>query len=42
VGVDDLIVITTADAVLVTKRGQAAKLKTLISELKVKNRREAE
>jgi mannose-1-phosphate guanylyltransferase / mannose-6-phosphate isomerase len=42
VGVDDLIVITTADAVLVTKRGQAAKLKTLISELKDKNRREAE
>jgi mannose-1-phosphate guanylyltransferase / mannose-6-phosphate isomerase len=42
VGVDDLIVVTTADAVLVTKRGQAAKLKTLISELKVKNRREAD
>jgi mannose-1-phosphate guanylyltransferase / mannose-6-phosphate isomerase len=37
VGVDDLIVVTVDDAVLVTKRGKAEMLKTLIGTLKTRN-----
>lgn len=37
VGVDDLIVVTVDDAVLVTKRGKADMLKTLIGSLKSRN-----
>jgi mannose-1-phosphate guanylyltransferase / mannose-6-phosphate isomerase len=37
VGVDDLIVVTVDDAVLVTKRGKAEMLKTLIGTLKAQN-----
>jgi mannose-1-phosphate guanylyltransferase / mannose-6-phosphate isomerase len=37
VGVDDLIVVTVGDAVLVTKRGKAEMLKTLIATLKTQN-----
>ena len=37
VGVDDLFVVTVDDAVLVTKRGKAEMLKTLIASLKSRN-----
>lgn len=37
VGVDDLIVVTVDDAVLVTKRGKAEMLKSLIATLKTRN-----
>jgi mannose-1-phosphate guanylyltransferase/mannose-6-phosphate isomerase len=37
VGVDDLIVVTVDDAVLVTKRGKAEMLKALIATLKTRN-----
>jgi mannose-1-phosphate guanylyltransferase / mannose-6-phosphate isomerase len=37
VGVDDLIVVTVDDAVLVTKRGKAEMLKTLVATLKTRN-----
>ncbi len=42
VGVDDLIVITVDDAVLVTKRGKADMLKTLIEDLKLRQSKPAE
>lgn len=42
VGVDDLIVVTVDDAVLVTKRGKAEMLKTLIATLKTRNPKLAE
>ena len=42
VGVDDLLVVTVDDAVLVTKRGQAEKLKEFISDIKSRNKGLAE
>src|SRR5215470_9535461 len=41
VGLDDVIVVTTADAVLVASRAQAEQVKALVEELKVQNRRAA-
>jgi mannose-1-phosphate guanylyltransferase/mannose-6-phosphate isomerase len=41
VGVDDLVVVTTADAVLVTSRAKAESVKALVEQLKAQNRREA-
>jgi mannose-1-phosphate guanylyltransferase/mannose-6-phosphate isomerase len=40
VGLDDVIVVTTLDAVLVASRDEAADVKTLVKQLKTKNRRE--
>ena len=40
--VEDLIVVTTHDAVLVARRGQSEKLKVLVSELKARNYSEAD
>lgn len=42
VGVDDVIVVTTQDAVLVLHRDHADKVKQLVDRLKRENRREAE
>ena len=42
VGVEDLIVVTTEDAVMVTKRGHPDKLKQLVNELKARKILEAE
>ncbi len=41
VGVDDVIVVTTQDAVLVVSREQSHKVKQLVDQLKAQNRREA-
>jgi mannose-1-phosphate guanylyltransferase/mannose-6-phosphate isomerase len=41
VGLDDVVVITTADAVLVTSRDHAEQVKGLVEHLKAKNRQEA-
>ena len=41
VGVDDVIVVTTQDAVLVVSREQSHKVKQLVDQLKASNRREA-
>jgi mannose-1-phosphate guanylyltransferase / mannose-6-phosphate isomerase len=41
VGLDDVIVVTTADAVLVASRDKAEQVKALVEELKAQNRRAA-
>jgi mannose-1-phosphate guanylyltransferase/mannose-6-phosphate isomerase len=41
IGVDDLVVVTTGDAVLVTSRAKAENVKALVEQLKAQNRREA-
>ena len=41
IGVDDVVVISTVDAVLVTTRDKSENVKTLVEQLKVQNRREA-
>lgn len=41
VGLDDVIVVTTADAVLVAARDQSARVKTLVEKMKASGRREA-
>jgi mannose-1-phosphate guanylyltransferase/mannose-6-phosphate isomerase len=41
VGLDDVIVIATADAVLVASRAKAEQVKTLVEELRAQNRRAA-
>ena len=41
IGVDDLVVVTTADAVLITKRGISENVKNLVGELKARNFKEA-
>lgn len=42
IGVDDLVVVTTADAVLITKRGHSENVKNLVGELKARNFKEAD
>lgn len=42
VGVDDLIVVASSDAILVTKRGSSENVKTLVEHLKVYHFKEAE
>jgi mannose-1-phosphate guanylyltransferase/mannose-6-phosphate isomerase len=41
VGVDNLVVVTTPDAVLVTSRDKAEEIKDLVEELKAQNRQQA-
>jgi mannose-1-phosphate guanylyltransferase/mannose-6-phosphate isomerase len=41
VGLDDVVVVTTADAVLVTKRQNGEHVKALVEQLRKQNRREA-
>jgi mannose-1-phosphate guanylyltransferase / mannose-6-phosphate isomerase len=41
VGLDDVVVVTTADAVLVVARDQVEKVKTLVDHLKLQNQRSA-
>src|SRR5499426_243788 len=41
VGLDDVIVVSTADAVLVTSRAKAEEVKTLVEQLKTQNHRAA-
>jgi mannose-1-phosphate guanylyltransferase / mannose-6-phosphate isomerase len=41
IGIDDVVVISTMDAVLVTTRDKSEQVKTLVEQLKVQNRREA-
>jgi mannose-1-phosphate guanylyltransferase/mannose-6-phosphate isomerase len=41
VGVDNLVVVTTPDAVLVTSRGKAEQVKGLVEQLKAQNREQA-
>lgn len=41
VGVDDIVIVTTPDAVLVTSRDKAENVKELVERLKAKNRQEA-
>jgi mannose-1-phosphate guanylyltransferase/mannose-6-phosphate isomerase len=41
VGLHDVVVVTTADAVLVTSRDKSESVKELVEQLKTKNRREA-
>jgi mannose-1-phosphate guanylyltransferase/mannose-6-phosphate isomerase len=41
VGVDDIIVVATADAVLVAAKGEAEQVKELVERLKARNRNEA-
>ena len=41
IGIDDIVVVTTVDAVLVVARDKAEDVKTLVERLKVENRREA-
>src|SRR6476620_8763062 len=41
IGLDDVIVVTTADAVLVSARSQAERVKTLVEQLKSQNHRAA-
>ncbi len=40
IGLDDCIVVDTADAVLITKRGHSQKVKDIIGKLEKDNRRE--
>lgn len=40
VGLDDIVVVTTLDAVLVASRGKTGDVKTLVKQLRAKNRRE--
>ena len=42
IGVDDLVVVTTADAVLIAKRGHSENVKNLVGELKARNFKEAD
>lgn len=42
IGVDDLVVVATADAILVTKRGHSENVKNLVGELKARNFKEAD
>jgi len=42
VGVDNLVVVDTEDALLVTTREQSQQVKTVVEQLKAQNRREAE
>jgi mannose-1-phosphate guanylyltransferase / mannose-6-phosphate isomerase len=42
VGVDDVIVVTTGDAVLVTSRNKAEEVKALVESLKAQNRHQAD
>ena len=42
IGVDDVVVVATADAVLVTKRGHSENVKNLVGELKARNLKEAD
>jgi len=42
VGLEDIIVVTTPDAVLVTSRDKAEQVKGLVEQLKAQNRREAD
>ena len=41
VGLDDVIVVSTADAVLVSARAKAEQVKTLVEQLKAHNHRAA-
>jgi mannose-1-phosphate guanylyltransferase / mannose-6-phosphate isomerase len=41
VGLEDIIVVATADAVLVVAKGEAERVKDLVKQLKVRNRKEA-
>ena len=41
IGLDDIVVVTTVDAVLVVARDKAEDVKTLVERLKAENRREA-
>jgi mannose-1-phosphate guanylyltransferase/mannose-6-phosphate isomerase len=41
IGIDDIVVVTTVDAVLVVARDKAEDVKTLVERLKAENRREA-
>ena len=41
VGLDDVIVVSTSDAVLVSARGKAEQVKTLVEQLKAQNHRAA-
>ena len=41
IGLDDLLVVETADAILVAKKGESQKVKDVVALLKQKNRREA-
>jgi mannose-1-phosphate guanylyltransferase/mannose-6-phosphate isomerase len=41
IGMDDVVVISTVDAVLVTTRDKSENVKTLVEQLKTQNRREA-
>jgi mannose-1-phosphate guanylyltransferase/mannose-6-phosphate isomerase len=41
IGVDDVVVISTVDAVLVTTRDKSENVKALVEQLKAQNRREA-
>ncbi len=42
IGVDDVVVVTTVDAILVTKRGDTELVKNLVGELKARNFKEAD
>ena len=42
IGVDDVVVVTTGDAILVTKRGHTELVKNLVGELKARNFKEAD
>lgn len=42
IGVDDVVVVATADAILVTKRGHSENVKNLVGELKTRNFKEAD
>jgi mannose-1-phosphate guanylyltransferase / mannose-6-phosphate isomerase len=42
IGVDDLVVVASADAILITKRGSSETVKTLVAELKARNFKEAD
>ena len=41
IGLDDILVVETADAILVAKKGESQKVKDLVAQLKNKGRREA-
>ncbi|MCX7781661.1 MAG: cupin domain-containing protein, partial [Negativicutes bacterium] len=42
IGLDDLIVVETADVILVAKKGESQKVKDLVAELKARGRKEAD
>jgi mannose-1-phosphate guanylyltransferase/mannose-6-phosphate isomerase len=42
IGLEDLLVVETADAILVAKKGESQKVKDLVATLKKRKRREAE